>query len=202
MTAVLVEAPTVADAFGLDPEQLQAAVLLAAGMATGKVAEHVGVNRRTLFHWRQCSGFAIAFERELATQTQLMREVVHARLLGLAEKALDVVEGALNSGGAPALAAARVVLARTDAPALLPLPTAEALQRQAEAECERAAQEQLSRMSDEELCAHLTQLRAQSAYSKQGERERFNRLSPAEQTADINARARAASERLRARRQP
>jgi hypothetical protein len=94
----------------------------------GKVATEIGIDRSTLFHWRQDPAFAYAFERELAAQNQLVREATHARLLGLAEKALDVVEAALDAGGASALAAARLVLGRAEAPDLHSLQSAVARQ--------------------------------------------------------------------------
>lgn len=202
MTAVLATVPTAADALGLAPEQVRAAILLASGQPIGKVAADLGVDRRTLFHWRQQAAFAMAFERELAAQAQLIREAVHARLLGLAEKALDVVDTALDSGGAPALAAARVVLARAEPPPMPRLPSAADIRQQQEAERTRAAQERLSRMSDAELEATIVQLREQGAHTEQLQQEQLNRMSPAEQADYRRANGRAAAERLHARRQP
>lgn len=125
MTAIVKAAPETAEVLGLEPEQTRAAILLASGMPIGKVAIEIGVDRRTLFQWRQSAGFTFAFERELAVQNQLVREATHARMLGLAEKALDVVEDALKAGGPGALAAARIVLGRADAPEIKALPIGE-----------------------------------------------------------------------------
>lgn len=76
--AAVLEAAHDAPALGLEPDQIQAAILLASGMAVTKVAERVGVDRRTVSRWREHSTFAAAFERELSTHAQLMREVAQA----------------------------------------------------------------------------------------------------------------------------
>lgn len=42
---------------GLTPQQGQAAVLLASGIAVQDVADHLGVHRTTLWHWRKLETF-------------------------------------------------------------------------------------------------------------------------------------------------
>jgi hypothetical protein len=118
VTAIVEIVPSAAEVLGLEPEKARAAILLASGMPIGKVAAEVGVDRRTLFVWRQTPAFAETFRRELASQNALMREALHARALALTEKAMDVVASALEAGGAQALQAARIVLGRADGPVL------------------------------------------------------------------------------------
>ena len=151
MTAVLGETPNALQAEGLDSDQTRAALLIAAGIPLGKVAEQVGVDRRTLYQWRQQPAFVAVLENELAVQVQLVRETVHARLLSLTERALDVVEDALNTDGSAALAAARVVLARVDAPNVKPLPSSAAMMQQAQAAQMRAEHAHVTAMSEAEL---------------------------------------------------
>jgi hypothetical protein len=123
MTATLALAPTDPEILGLEPAQARAALLLASGLSITKVGELVGADRKTIYFWRQQPVFAAVLARELAVQSQLMRECVHAELIGLAEEAMDIVRGALRGGDpARALAAARIILARAEPPELQQLP--------------------------------------------------------------------------------
>jgi hypothetical protein len=123
VTATLALAPSDPEVLGLEPAQVRAALLLASGLSITKVGELVGVDRKTIYFWRQQPVFAAVLARELAVQSQLMRECVHAELIGLAEEAMDVVRSALRGGDSTrALAAARIVLGRAEPPELQQLP--------------------------------------------------------------------------------
>ena len=173
MTAVVAQAPNATALLGPEPQQVQAALLLATGMSLTKVAKEVGCDRRTLFVWRQQPEFTAVLEMELAIQAQLVREATHTRLLGMAELALDVVEAALKKGGSRALSAARIVLSRADAPDLGALPTGAEMVANAE-------QQQIKRLPQEQLEALLQQHRDAGLVSSPLYREWIKRLDRSE----------------------
>jgi hypothetical protein len=108
------EAAAAAAVVGLAPVQVRGAMLLAAGLGVAKVAQHLGVDRRTVCRWRTDPTFTLVFHSELTAHAQLLRESLQARVLAVADRALDVVETALQAGGPSALQAARIVLGRVE----------------------------------------------------------------------------------------
>jgi hypothetical protein len=93
----------------LTPAQQLAIAAIVSGKSYTEAAEAAGVGRRTLFEWRQLSGFAAALRDEL----QALRDAVATRLLGLADRAIDALEKVLAGDNHPAVvSAARDVLDR------------------------------------------------------------------------------------------
>jgi hypothetical protein len=84
--------------------------MLVAGKAHGAVADELGVNRRTIWEWKQDPAFASA----LKSEREAIREAMQDRVLGLASKALDALERTLEAGDSDSsrVAAARLVLDR------------------------------------------------------------------------------------------
>jgi hypothetical protein len=124
---------------GVEPDELsdrerKAIALLITGMTHTAVADELGVNRRTLWEWKQDPTFVAALNNE----REAIREAMQDRVLGLAEKALTALEQTLersDSDGAR-VAAARLVLDR-----LLPPYTAEEARPQAGPERVRVIRE-------------------------------------------------------------
>jgi hypothetical protein len=93
----------------LTPAQQLAIAAIVSGKSYTEAAEAAGVDRRTLFEWRQLSGFAAALRDEL----QALRDAAGARLLGLADKAIDALAAVMAGDNPPAMvSAARDVLDR------------------------------------------------------------------------------------------
>lgn len=94
----------------LTERQRAAIALLVAGKTYTAAADELGVNRRTVWEWKQQA----AFQAALTTELEALREAVHTRLLALADKAVSALERTLESGDSDSarVAAARLVLDR------------------------------------------------------------------------------------------
>lgn len=94
------------DTSGLSVQQLQAVTLLSRGYGIGETADKLGVNRTTLFRWRQLHP---AFERELRKRTQVELSTLASRCRGLLMRATQRAELALDGHGDRDLWADRVL---------------------------------------------------------------------------------------------
>ena len=96
----------------LHPKQLAAIALLATGRHYTEVATAVGVERKTLWTWRQSKPFVAALNAELLS----IREAAQARLLSLANKAFDALERTLveTDNDNARIAAVKLVLERLE----------------------------------------------------------------------------------------
>lgn len=112
MTAI-VETPGT-DAAELPAAQAQAIVLLAAGLSVTKTAEQLGVSRRTIARWFGERTFQASYAAEVEAHIAFVRHTWRARGLVLLEKSLDMLEAALDAGGAAGLVAARIVVSHAD----------------------------------------------------------------------------------------
>ena len=98
-TATAMRATTGAE---LPDEQQAALTALLSGQTVTAAAAAVGVARTTLHRWlREDEAFAAAYNGRRAE----LRDAAHARLLGLADKALAALERALDEGDTRAAAA-------------------------------------------------------------------------------------------------
>ena len=96
----------------LSERQLRALSLMVSGQSDVRVAEHLGVDRKTLYRWRRQPNFAAALEleREDAAEIDMRRLRAHRGLL------LDRFEAALRDERTPPrfiLQALQLVLDRT-----------------------------------------------------------------------------------------
>lgn len=91
----------------LTERQHAAVALLVSGKTYSAVAEELGIDRRTLWEWRQTPAFFDAVEAELTA----IRTETRARMSALASKAVTAVEGIIENGytDAEKLAAIRLV---------------------------------------------------------------------------------------------
>src|SRR5688572_2426603 len=81
--------------FELTDEQQAALSALVSGQPVTAAAATAGVARTTLYRWlREDDAFAAAYNGRRAE----LRDAAHARLLGLADKALAALERALDDG--------------------------------------------------------------------------------------------------------
>jgi len=85
----------------LDPRQLRAVDMLAVGVAAGEVAAELGIDRSTLWRWRQESAFAA----EVNTRRVELWQASMDRLRALVPPALDVLGQAVDGGDWKAAAA-------------------------------------------------------------------------------------------------
>lgn len=93
----------------LSPAQHAAVLALVSGQGYSDVCQAIGIDRRTLYEWRQQPQFQAA----LAAEQRATRELVHARLLALGEKAMSALEDVLAGDNDTArVSAARTVLDR------------------------------------------------------------------------------------------
>lgn len=81
----------------LDERQLRAVALIAEGRALVEVAKEVGVDRTTIWKWRNSTGFAKALSDAMSSGL----EAAKSRIAALREKSLDVIESILDDVGAP-----------------------------------------------------------------------------------------------------
>jgi AcrR family transcriptional regulator len=79
----------------LRPDQIVALTHLLAGATIAATAEAAGVGRTTIHRWFRDD---FAFQAEFNRRRRVLVEACEARLVALAEKALAVVEEALDSG--------------------------------------------------------------------------------------------------------
>lgn len=77
---------------GLTPVQIQAAVLLGSGSNFGQTAEAVGVDAKTIWHWRQTPEFQAEIQRAIAETTAAAREHIQASLLKASVRVSDALE--------------------------------------------------------------------------------------------------------------
>jgi len=97
---------------GLNPQQEQAAYMLATGAGVQEVADELDVHRSTLWEWRQQATFEAFYNRLLSE----IRADVKEGLVGLYEDAIDTVRQCLNSDDERiALKAASRVIERVEA---------------------------------------------------------------------------------------
>jgi DNA-binding phage protein len=88
----------------LSPAQQQALAALLAGRTVTAAATAAGVNRTTVYRWLRDPDRP-GFRRALERGRRELRQAMEARLLALASKAADCLEGALTDGdGKAALA--------------------------------------------------------------------------------------------------
>jgi hypothetical protein len=125
----------------LSPAQEQAVGLVLAGRCDREVAEAVGVARGTVWRWRHEDPVFIA---ALNRERQALAEAMTERLRSIRDKALGVVEEALDAGDVgAALAITRVLAASLPPIRALGATTAAGVERQWEAarrDAERAAE--------------------------------------------------------------
>jgi len=96
---------------GLTPDQEDAAMLIASGMAIQDVAEELDVHRSTVWRWRQLETFQ-AYLNSLRREAKLD---ALDRLLSLQAKALETVRRVMEEGNdSSALNAARYVLEQAE----------------------------------------------------------------------------------------
>ena len=79
---------------GLTPIQEQAALLLASGETITAVATKLEVNRCTLYEWQKLVTFQCYFNQQATDYRDSLRN----GLFGLADEALKVIKGCLQSG--------------------------------------------------------------------------------------------------------
>jgi len=97
------------------PRQLHAMELLVAGKSDAEVASELGIDRSTIWRWRQNPTFA----DEVVRLQHLQREAAFARMAALVTAAVDVIGAVMTDPEAPAsvrLRAASEVLDRTFTP--------------------------------------------------------------------------------------
>ena len=91
--------------FQLNDRQLAAIELLAAGASYGEVATTIGIDRKTLYNWRQEDDFAQwLHERRMELWAQAVE-----RMQGLVHPSLDVMARALESDDAQFRAACAIL---------------------------------------------------------------------------------------------
>ena len=83
------------DVDGFPPEQEAALAVLVAGQGIEAAAKSAGVHRSTLHRWRTTDP---AFEIEYRRRRREVREASEARLMQVADQALDVVAKAIGEG--------------------------------------------------------------------------------------------------------
>ena len=79
---------------GLTPIQEQAALLLASGETITAVAAKLELNRCTLYEWQKLITFKCYFNQQATDYRDSLRN----GLFGLADEALNVIKGCLQSG--------------------------------------------------------------------------------------------------------
>ena len=99
---------------GISASQLRAMELLLAGMTVTKVAQKLGIDRKTLYEWRKNPVFQAELNRRMIEASDAMGQ----RLRRLSEKAVDVVEKHLNEGSLQAATALLKLVATMPKPAL------------------------------------------------------------------------------------
>ncbi len=85
----------------LSPAQQQALAALLAGRTVTAAATEAGVDRTTIYRWLR-DPYRAAFRRALELGRRELRQAMEARLLALASKAADCLEGTLTNGGGKA----------------------------------------------------------------------------------------------------
>ena len=99
---------------GISAAQFRAIELLLAGLSVTKVAQKLGIARRTLFDWRKNPVFQAELNRRMLEAMDAMDQ----RIRRLSEKAADVVEKHLNDGNLQAATALLKLAATMAKPAL------------------------------------------------------------------------------------
>ncbi|CAN5833556.1 hypothetical protein BH23ACT11_BH23ACT11_17680 [soil metagenome] len=100
------------NAYGLSPQQEQAAALLTSGLSVQEVADRLDIHRTTLWHWRKLETFD-AYVNTLRSDAQAQTA---EGILSLQRKAVETVERLLESeSDGTALRAAALVLAASQA---------------------------------------------------------------------------------------
>lgn len=95
------------NAYGLSPQQEQAALLLVSGQSVQETADQLGVHRTTLWHWRNLE----TFQAYLNALRSDVRDEATEGIVALHQKAVGTVERMLDSeNDATALRAAALVL--------------------------------------------------------------------------------------------
>jgi hypothetical protein len=137
----------------LTERQRRAIGLLVAGKTQAAVAQELGVNPRTIWEWKQDPAFVAALKAEI----EAIREAMQARVLALADKALNALERTLESGDSDSarVAAARLVLDRL-------LPSCNAEEERAQSGAQRVV---VVRESD---INQLSEIQRQYELQKQG----------------------------------
>lgn len=96
----------------LSGKERQAVILLACGLSAANTAAACGVEPGQVFAMRKRREFVDALEDEIWAGTVLMRLELHAAMMARIDKAMLAIDNSLAIGGAEALAAAKIVLAR------------------------------------------------------------------------------------------
>lgn len=86
---------------GLSPTQEKALVALLAGQTVTAAAKAAEVDRTTIYRWLHDS-YRPDFRLALQRGRQELRQAAEARLMAMADKAADCLEGALTLGDAKA----------------------------------------------------------------------------------------------------
>ena len=86
---------------GISAAQLRAIEMLLTGMPVTKIAQKMGIDRKTLYDWRKNPVFQAEYNRRRLEASDAMDQ----RLRRLSEKAVDVVEKHLNEGSLQAATA-------------------------------------------------------------------------------------------------
>ena len=99
---------------GISAAQLRAVEMLLTGMPVTKVAQKLGIDRKTLYDWRKNPVFQAEYNRRRLEASDAMDQ----RLRRLSEKAVDVVEKHLNEGNLQAATALLKLVATMPKPKL------------------------------------------------------------------------------------
>ena len=99
---------------GISAAQLRAIEMLLTGMPVTKIAQKMGIDRKTLYDWRKNPVFQAEYNRRRLEASDAMDQ----RLRRLSEKAVDVVEKHLNEGNLQAATALLKLVATMPKPAL------------------------------------------------------------------------------------
>ena len=99
----------------LSPSQIRAIDLMLHGLSDAQVAQHLDVDRSTVFRWRKDETFA----RELDRHRRTLLEQSTARLQTLLDPALDILQRQLTGDDPKAQLRAAAILVRMATPARL-----------------------------------------------------------------------------------
>lgn len=104
------KSPFPAASDSLSEKQRTAIALLLTGKTNTATAEEIGVDRKTVWAWKQEPAFAAALNAEL----EALREAAQVRMLALAGKAFDALERMLANADTDSarIAAVKLVLER------------------------------------------------------------------------------------------